>query len=111
MATTTTKINQNEILPNDFEETCESIENYLINKYPISNGALPKNKNENEFRHYNKLNKRVSNFYKENHSYQTLNFVLNQKKKYEQLNLMEMSIWEGIIYEFIIIKKLFVLLL
>jgi inositol oxygenase len=79
----------------EFESTCEDIENFLKEKY-IS-GATPKNnKSEEEFRVYKESNKRVSNFYKENHKNQTLDFVLQKKKKYEALDKMEMGIWEGL---------------
>ena len=77
----------------EFESTCEDIENFLKEKY--LSGATPK-KSEEEFRVYNESNKRVSNFYKENHKNQTLDFVLQQKKKYESLDKMEMGIWEGL---------------
>ena len=79
----------------EFESTCEDIEVFLKEKY-ANDGASPQNKTESEFRVYNELNKRVSNFYKDNHTNQTLDFVLNQKKKYDSPNKIEMGIWEGI---------------
>ena len=82
----------------DFETTCDDIETFLKEKYSneASEESLPKNnKDKAEFRVYSELNERVSNFYRDNHKYQTLEFVLKQKKKYEALDRMEMGVWEG----------------
>ncbi len=49
-----------------------------------------------EFRDYeNNVPERVREFYLQNHTHQTLNFVLAQKKKYYPLAQMRMSIWQA----------------
>ncbi len=53
-------------------------------------------KGENEFRDYeHNAPEHVKNFYKENHTKQTLDFVLQQKAKYRPLDKKVMSVWEA----------------
>jgi inositol oxygenase len=78
----------------EFDEICEDWENDLLDRYP-DNGSLPKSKHKDQFRVYTEENKRVANFYAQNHEFQTFDFVMAQKKKYNSLDKMEMGIWEG----------------
>lgn len=57
---------------------------------------IPNNaKSTNDFRDYENAPDNVKQFYYLNHTYQTLNFVLAQKKKYYPLNKALMSIWDA----------------
>ena len=48
---------------------------------------------ETNFRDYSNAKDSVVQFYKQNHECQTLEFVLEKKKEYAQLNMTEMGIW------------------
>jgi hypothetical protein len=88
-------INKNTLVTNnEFGEICEDWEKDLLDRYP-DNGGLPKNKDKSQFRVYSEENQRVANFYAQNHEFQTLEFVLAKKQKYNSLDKMEMGIWEG----------------
>src|SRR6202040_1802861 len=52
-------------------------------------------KSEEEFRNYKTdANPTVTEFYRQNHAYQTLDFVLSKKAEYCSLNREKKSIWE-----------------
>src|ERR1700676_1201960 len=54
-----------------------------------------KGKSEEEFRNYKAdANPTVTEFYRQNHAHQTLDFVLRKKSEYCSLNRDEKSIWE-----------------
>ncbi len=78
------------------DSTCDDIESFAQDKYAPESDKLAKSKDE--FRVYSALNKRVSDFYKDNHTNQTLEFVLKKKKQYEPLDKMVMGIWEAMEY-------------
>jgi inositol oxygenase len=52
-------------------------------------------KDKDDFRDYENAPEIVREFYRHNHTNQTLNFVLAQKKKYYPLNKMRMTIWQA----------------
>jgi inositol oxygenase len=52
-------------------------------------------KDTNDFRDYENTPESVHEFYRLNHTNQTLSFVLAQKKKYYPLNKMRMTIWDA----------------
>jgi inositol oxygenase len=72
---------------------------FLLSSLNICANSLECSKNTkptDEFRDYeNNVPERVRDFYLLNHTHQTLNFVLAQKKKYYPLNKLRMSIWEA----------------
>ena len=78
------------------DSTCDDIESFAQDKYAPECAKLAKSKDE--FRVYSALNKRVSDFYKDNHINQTLEFVLKKKNQYEPLGKMVMGIWEAMEY-------------
>jgi inositol oxygenase len=47
-----------------------------------------------QFRNYEDANPRVEEFYRLNHTYQTLDFVLGKKRDYLELNRRVMTVWE-----------------
>ncbi len=54
-------------------------------------------KPQTEFRDYeNSASETVKQFYRLNHTYQTLEFVLTQKQKYAALDKLHMGIWQAI---------------
>ncbi len=54
-------------------------------------------KSEEQFRNYAAAaNTRVAEFYRLNHQFQTLDFVLEKRADFTQLNRREMSIWDAI---------------
>jgi inositol oxygenase len=54
-------------------------------------------KPQTEFRDYeNSASETVKQFYRLNHTYQTLEFVLTQKQKYATLDKLHMGIWQAI---------------
>jgi inositol oxygenase len=54
-------------------------------------------KTQTEFRDYeNSASETVKQFYRLNHTYQTLEFVLTQKQKYATLDKLHMGIWQAI---------------
>jgi len=54
-------------------------------------------KTADEFRDYeNNASETVKEFYRLNHTHQTLDFVLSQKRKYATLDKLHMSIWQAI---------------
>ena len=48
----------------------------------------------NEFRDYEHANPRVEEFYRHNHTHQTVNFVLGKKREYLPLTRRVMTVWE-----------------
>lgn len=61
-----------------------------------SYAEAPMAKQTDDFRDYeNNVSETVRELYRLNHTHQTLNFVLAQKKKYYPLNKMRMSIWDA----------------
>ncbi len=63
-------------------------EKFLQTKY------TPEVKEQAEYRNYEDTSDHVKHFYKINHTNQTLDFVLEQKRKYGSLNKINMSIWQ-----------------
>lgn len=57
----------------------------------ISHNAKP----ADDFRDYQNTTDSIREFYRLNHTHQTLSFVLKQKKKYYPLNKMRMTIWDA----------------
>jgi inositol oxygenase len=56
-------------------------------------------KQESEFRNYKAdANPTVTEFYRQNHAYQTLDYVLQKKAEYGKLNRGKMSIWDAAEY-------------
>jgi inositol oxygenase len=55
-------------------------------------------KQKEAFRNYEEAPQRVKDFYLQNHTYQTLDFVLEKKKQYLTKNRRQMGIWEAIDY-------------
>ena len=56
-------------------------------------------KSQEEFRHYSEqANPGVAEFYRQNHSYQTLDFVLAKRAEYLPLKRGKKSIWEAAEY-------------
>jgi len=56
-------------------------------------------KQESEFRNYKAdANPTVTEFYRQNHAYQTLDYVLHKKAEYGKLNRGKKSIWEAAEY-------------
>ncbi|HXE14183.1 MAG TPA: inositol oxygenase family protein [Bryobacteraceae bacterium] len=56
-------------------------------------------KSESEFRNYNAdANPTVTEFYRQNHAHQTLDYVLHKKAEYGKLNRGKKSIWEAAEY-------------
>ena len=52
-------------------------------------------KNSDDFRDYENTVETVKEFYRLNHTYQTLDFVLTQKEKYKTLDKLRMGIWQA----------------
>ncbi len=52
-------------------------------------------KPEHDFRDYDNVSEKVLKFYRLNHTHQTLDFVVAQKKKYYPRNKKVMSIWDA----------------
>ena len=56
-------------------------------------------KKPEEFRNYAaEARSSVREFYRLNHTHQTLDFVLGKKKEYLSLHRMEMTVWEALEY-------------
>src|SRR6187402_837969 len=49
-----------------------------------------------QFRDYEHADKRVAEFYLQNHTHQTLDFVLDKKRDYLALNRKRMKVWEAL---------------
>ena len=48
-----------------------------------------------QFRDYEHADKRVAEFYLQNHTHQTLDFVLEKKRDYLALNRKTLTVWEA----------------
>jgi len=62
---------------------------------PIALHSQDTSKPTQDFRDYESTTESVREFYRLNHTNQTLHFVLAQKKKYYPLNKMRMTIWDA----------------
>src|SRR3954462_923861 len=51
-----------------------------------------------QFRDYEHADKRVAEFYLQNHTHQTVDFVLGKKREYLALNRKRMTVWEALDY-------------
>jgi inositol oxygenase len=68
-------------------------EDSLLERYPEPNGAAKKTA---EFRNYEAdARPTVREFYRQNHRYQTLDFVRQKKREYLSLDKRRMGIWEA----------------
>jgi inositol oxygenase len=67
----------------------------LITSINVFASSSEHGKDNDDFRDYENAPATVREFYRQNHTHQTLNFVLAQKKKYYPLNKMRMTIWEA----------------
>ena len=74
-------------------EDMDEWEDDLVRRYP------EKDKKQEEFRNYQaEARASVKEFYRLNHQYQTLEFVLQKKKEFLTLNRRKMGIWEAMEY-------------
>ena len=60
--------------------------------------SLRLNKPAQQFRDYEHAQPRVAEFYRQNHTHQTLDFVLGKKREYLSLNRRTMTVWEALEY-------------
>lgn len=75
--------------------TCHILFILLIASINVFANSPEFGKNTDDFRDYQNAPETVREFYRLNHTHQTLNFVLAQKKKYYPLNKMHMTIWQA----------------
>lgn len=60
-----------------------------------TNPAIVPTESTHDFRDYEQAPESIKEFYRLNHTHQTLSFVLKQKKKYYPLDKKRMSIWDA----------------
>lgn len=75
-------------------------EEFLVDRYPQpadqDQSAAAKGKAKSQFRDYRaEARPSVKEFYRLNHAYQTLEFVLARKRRFMRLNRERMTIWEA----------------
>lgn len=69
----------------------------ILSCFSFSFSQVQANKEKEEYRNYSETTpESVKNFYKINHTLQTLDFVLKKKKEYIPLKKGKMSIWDAI---------------
>ncbi len=74
----------------------DQLEESLLQRYPEAPGFVGKTKAAEEFRNYEQTARStVREFYRLNHTHQTLDFVLTKKNEYLALNRAQMSVWEA----------------
>src|SRR5438067_13889719 len=65
----------------------------VLTRYPV---AGEKAKAKEEYRNYeNPLRDTVREFYRQNHKYQTYDFVCEKQKEFLQFNRKEMKVWDA----------------
>jgi inositol oxygenase len=78
----------------------EDWDDFLKMRYPAEESSfrtVNRNKKKEEFRaHYSDARPCVREFYRLNHRYQTLDFVLAKKKEYLSLQKKEMGVWDAL---------------
>jgi len=82
-------------------KSLEEWDDFVETRYAENSSALPVSlrdagKKPNEFRNYGEITPpRVREFYRQNHTYQTRDFVLDKKKQFLAKNRAKMGIWEA----------------
>ena len=77
-------------------ENLDQWEEFVKARYPAADPPGPHAKKKEEFRNYEALARpSVKEFYRLNHTYQTLEFVLEKKREYLPLTKRRMDIWEA----------------